>query len=119
MQSHIITYHTHIGIALSESADNSAQDYVAAAKAADNLLRVDGIYASFAIVKIGDVVQISARSSGSVNVQLIVERLGGGGHFDAAATQLRGVSATEALEMLKEAIDDYLASRAEQSGQGG
>ncbi len=118
MQSHIITYHTHIGIALSESADNSAQDYVAAAKAADNLLRVDGIYASFAIVKIGDVVQISARSSGSVNVQLIVERLGGGGHFDAAATQLRGVSATEALEMLKEAIDDYLTSRSEQSGQG-
>jgi c-di-AMP phosphodiesterase-like protein len=80
---------------------------VAAAKAADKLLTVDGVMASFAVCKIENSVFISARSTGTVNVQVILEKLGGGGHFDAAATQLKDISINEALSMLKEAIDEY------------
>ena len=53
---------------------------------------------------------ISARSTGEVNVQLILEKLRGGGHFDIAGAQLRGVSAEEAVVKLKSAIDEYIDS---------
>ncbi len=84
------------------------KDKVPAAKAADKLLTVEGVTASFAIVPIGNEVHISARSSGKVNVQLLLEKLKGGGHFDSAGTRLEGVSAKEAADMLKSAIDSYL-----------
>lgn len=84
------------------------KDKVPAAKAADKLLTVEGVKASFAIVPIGNEVHISARSSGSINVQLLLEKLKGGGHFDSAGTRLEGVSAKEAADMLKGAIDSYL-----------
>lgn len=93
---------------LKESGVSDAADRIAAAKAADKLLTVDGVVASFAICKIENTVHISARSNGSVNVQVIVEKLGGGGHFDMAATQLKDMSVNQALSMLKEAIDDYV-----------
>ena len=63
--------------------------------------------ASFAICKIENTVYISARSTGKINVQVIAEKLGGGGHFDQAATQLKDVTVNEALALLKEAIDEY------------
>ncbi len=91
-------------------------DRVSAAKAADKLLTVRGVTASFALVKIGGVVHISARSTGDVNVQLVLERLGGGGHFDVAGAQLGGTEIDAALEKLRGAIDDYFAeSRGEES----
>ena len=62
---------------------------------------------AFAIVRLTDVIHISARSAGDVNVQLILEKLEGGGHFDTAGTQLRGCTAEEAETRLKAAIDDY------------
>ena len=80
-------------------------DRVIASKAADNLLMVDGIKASFAIVKEGETVHISARSGGEINVQLIMEELGGGGHFDGAAAQITGKTADEVISALKSAID--------------
>ena len=92
---------------LKESGSSDSADRVAAAKAADKLLSVDGVMASFAICKIDNTVHISARSSGKVNVQVIAEKLGGGGHFDMAATQLKDKSVNEALNMLKNAIDEY------------
>ena len=52
---------------------------------------------------------ISARSLGVVNVQIIMEKLGGGGHQTMAATQLSGKSADEAKQMLTAAIDEYIA----------
>ena len=76
-----------------------------AAKAADNLLMVDGVQASFALLRLGEVVHISARSAGSINVQLIMEEMGGGGHFDGAAAQIREQSMDDVLASLKNAID--------------
>lgn len=92
---------------LKESSTSDSSDRIAAAKAADKLLTVDGVLASFALCKIENTVHISARSSGKINVQMILEQLGGGGHFDSAATQLKDISVNEALSMLKKAIDDY------------
>ena len=77
-------------------------------KAADKLLGISGIQASFALVKIGNSVHISARSTGKINVQLILEKLQGGGHFDVAGAQVADRSLIEALTMLKESIDHYL-----------
>jgi len=81
---------------------------VAAAKAADRLLTVRGIDASFALVSIGDSVSISARSGDAINVQIIMEKLGGGGHFDMAGAQIKDTTLAYACELLKGAIDDYL-----------
>ena len=89
------------------SERNSSEDRIIAAKVANNLLNVIGVEASFAVIKIGDDVVISARSKGRVNVQLILERLFGGGHFDMAGAQLRGTTMADAVEQLKTAIDDY------------
>jgi c-di-AMP phosphodiesterase-like protein len=61
--------------------------------------------ASFVIYKTGDVVNISARSLGVMNVQIIMEKLGGGGHQTMAAAQLKNVSEQTAKEMLVNAIN--------------
>jgi c-di-AMP phosphodiesterase-like protein len=87
---------------------------VAAAKAADRLLTIRGIDASFALVKLDGAVAISARSGDRVNVQLIMEKLGGGGHFDMAGAQISGDSLGHACELLKVAIDDYLKSESDE-----
>ena len=92
---------------LKEGSTSEPADRVAAAKAADKLLTVDGVLASFAVCKIENTVYISARSTGKINVQIIVEKLGGGGHFDMAATQLKDITVNEALAQLKTAIDEY------------
>ena len=89
--------------------DSDSSDYIIAAKAANNLLKVDGIRASFAIIRVGDSVRISARSNGTLNVQLIMAELGGGGHYDSAAMQRPGASIDEILAELKAAIDKYTA----------
>ena len=85
-----------------------AGDRVAASKAADKLLTVKNVRASFALVSVNDSIHISARSNGTINVQLILEKLHGGGHFDMAGAQLTGASMKDALILLKDAIDDYL-----------
>ncbi len=85
----------------------TSEDRVVASKVADNLLNIKGVKASFALIKIDENVSISGRSKGEINVQLILERLKGGGHFDIAGAQIRNESLTKACEMLKDAIDDY------------
>ncbi len=107
--SNVVIYRSAMAIAVNESPDTTASDRIAAAKAADKLLTVDGVKASFALCKIGDVIHISARSAGVINVQLILEKLDGGGHFDAAATQVTDSDMTDALTRLKAAIDEYLS----------
>ncbi|MGN1419080.1 MAG: DHH family phosphoesterase [Acutalibacteraceae bacterium] len=77
-------------------------------QAADEMLNIDGVKASFVLYKNGDETDISARSFGEINVQLIMEALGGGGHQAMSACQLKDTSVQKALEMLKHAIDKYL-----------
>lgn len=78
-------------------------------QAADELLGISGVDASFVVYRTGDTVNISARSLGGLNVQIIMERLGGGGHQTMAAVQLKDVSIDEAVSRLKNAIDDALS----------
>lgn len=104
--SNVTMYMNKIAITQSNGNDPSF-DRVAAAKAADKLLTVRGVEASFALVEIEGVIHISARSNGNVNVQLILEKMGGGGHFDAAAAALKGEDMRSTLYRLKDAIDEY------------
>lgn len=80
---------------------------IIAAQAADELLNVSGVEASFVLYTEEDSVNISGRSSGDINVQVILELLGGGGNSAAAGAQLRGKSMEEVKRELKEAIDRY------------
>ncbi len=74
------------------------------AQTADELLMIRDIKASFAIGRIGNMVHMSARSLGSVNVQMIMEKLGGGGHMTAAATQVETKSTEEVVNALEDII---------------
>lgn len=76
-----------------------------APQAADELLGITDVDASFVIYRTGGIINISARSLGHINVQIIMERLGGGGHQTMAAAQLEGVSEETAEKMLIEAIN--------------
>ena len=88
-------------LALCVGEDDTIYDPVTAAQAADSLLSVSGVSASFVVTKRPDNrVSISARSTGETNVQVIMEQMGGGGHLSNAATQLTGVSVSEAAEQL-------------------
>ncbi len=86
-------------------SDDPSQTKLVSSKSANRLLGITGVDATFVLALIGTNVNISARSSGSINVQLILEQLGGGGHFDAAGALLKDVTLDEAQEMLKDAID--------------
>ncbi|WP_040214744.1 DHH family phosphoesterase [Clostridium polynesiense] len=83
-------------------------EIVLAAQAADELLNITGIQASFVFVKIGEDINISGRSFGDVNVQVILEAIGGGGHMTIAGAKLTGVTMEEAVKMLKDVIAKYL-----------
>ena len=87
------------------------QDRIVSAQAADELLEVAGVDASMVMYPMGDGnVFVSARSIGDVNVQLIMEKLGGGGNRAAAAAQLNGMDIKEAADRLYTAIDEYIDS---------
>ena len=96
-------YHENIAVvALEEECDR-----VTAAKAADELLTLKGVQASFVLYKKDDGVYISARSLGDVNVQVIVEALGGGGNSTTAGGQVADTTVGEVREKLLEKIDQY------------
>ena len=86
-------------------------DRVAAAKTADKLLTIRKISAAFALVKIGTSVHISARSDGSINVQRILEKIGGGGHFDSAGAALADSELDKAKAVLIAAINEYFETQ--------
>lgn len=115
-RSNVVVYRGVTAIALADG-EGDAGDRLAAAKAADKLLTVEGVQASFALVRIGDTVHISARSFDTVNVQIILEKLSGGGHFDSAAAQMRGTTLQSALLQLKSAIDSYFDGDAPAGGK--
>jgi c-di-AMP phosphodiesterase-like protein len=79
---------------------------IIASQAADSLLTIKDVKASFVIYCMNNVVNISARSRGDINVQLLMEKLGGGGHQTMAAVQLEGITLTEAEEMLLKVIEN-------------
>ncbi len=79
------------------------------AKAADELLTISDITASFVIGNLGDKICISGRSIGDVNVQVILEKLGGGGHITLAGAQLTGLTLEEAHDELIIRINEYLS----------
>ena len=88
--------------------DNKIVDPVITAQAADTALDLENVEASFAITRRAkDMIGISARSMGDINVQVIMEKLGGGGHLSNAATQIKNVTVQEAFEKLLDAVDTY------------
>ncbi len=97
------------GIAIAISNNTDIYDHVLIAQAADTLLTLEGVIASFVVSKRSeDVIGISARSLGDVNVQVIMESLHGGGHLTNAATQLPDITIEEAKQQLQHAIDEYI-----------
>ncbi|MGM0853677.1 MAG: DHH family phosphoesterase [Bacillota bacterium] len=102
------------GVAIAKAENDVIYDPVLIAQAADTLLTMDEVIASFVISKRDpETIGISARSLGDVNVQIIMENLNGGGHLTNAATQIKQVSVLEAEEQLKEALNDYFEGRKE------
>lgn len=102
-------YRSNIAISCCEGETDDSYRIIAS-KAADKMLTLKDIEAAFALVKIGDQIHISGRSSGKINVQLILERLHGGGHFDVAGAQVVNESVMNVLETLKSSIDEYFES---------
>ncbi len=102
-------YRGNIAITRSAGTGNADNDRTAASKAADKLLSVRQVEAAFAMVSVDGKTRISGRSraSGKINVQLILEKLKGGGHYDAAAAQVEG-DMDKAYELLTAAINGYL-----------
>lgn len=88
-------------------ADNNIPDIrIASAQAADELLGIENVKASFVMYKTGKTINISARSLGDLNVQVVMEALGGGGHQTMAACQLENISMAEARERLLSIISE-------------
>ena len=95
-------------IAISIFEDENEDSNLIIAKAADELLTISDITASFVMAKVQDKVYISGRSIGDINVQLILEKLGGGGHITLAGAQLEGFSLEDARNELVIRINEYL-----------
>lgn len=94
-------------IAIAVCRANSAAESLAVPQAADELLTIRGIMASFVLARHGEDVVVSGRSLGDINVQLVLEKLGGGGHLTVAGTKLSNVSLKEAEAMVIDAIKQY------------
>ena len=82
---------------------------IAASQAADEMLGITGVCASFVMYQQGETINISARSMGKYNVQVIMEALGGGGHLTMAAAQIK-TDLDSAKKMLTDAVDEYIRS---------
>lgn len=92
-----------IGVCPSEGLKSPT---VVGAQAANELLNVDGVKASFVLTNYNNVIYISARAIDEVNVQVIMEKLGGGGHMNVAGAQVSGYTTQETLHMVKGIIDE-------------
>lgn len=96
------------GIYMSECPMSYGNSPVTAAQAADELLDVAGIKASFVLCEEDGVVYVSARSLGEINVQVVLEKIGGGGHQTISGAQFRDKTVAEVKEMVKDAVKQYL-----------
>lgn len=100
-------YENSIAIAIYDKEDKDAN--LICAKAADELLTISDITASFVLGNVGDKICISGRSIGDVNVQLILEKLGGGGHMTLAGAQVEGMTLEEVKQELINRINEYFS----------
>ena len=96
------------GCAVSYQDEFVPELLLAVPQTADELLHIKGVLASFVMYRRDGVVSISARSYGDMNVQLVMEKLGGGGHLTMAGAQVKAESCLEVKEMLTNAIDEYI-----------
>ena len=94
-----------IGICPSEGVDSPT---IIGAQAANDLLEIKGIEASFVLTEYNDKIYISARSIDRINVQLIMEKLGGGGHMNRAGTQLENIIIEDAVELVKATVKQMM-----------
>lgn len=98
-----------IGISMYEKVDKDAG--LICAKAADELLTISDITASFVLGNLGDKISISGRSIGDINVQIILEKLGGGGHITLAGAQVEGMTIEEVRQELIIRINEYFSEQ--------
>lgn len=97
------------GVCYCYSDDSKLIERATLSKVANALMQVKGIQACFVIGKTDDkTIRISARSDGTINVQLLCERMGGGGHFTMAAASFKGATVERVINTLKVTLDDYL-----------
>lgn len=89
-------------------SDGLRSPTVVGAQAANELLNIDGVKASFVMTRYNGQIFISARSIDEVNVQLVMEKMGGGGHINMAGCQMEGITPDEAIEKVKRVIDQML-----------
>ena len=90
------------------TAEGLQSPTIVAAQAANELLNIRGIKASFVLTEYQGLVYVSARSIDEVNVQVIMERLGGGGHMNVAGCQMEGISMEDATRAIKDTLDKML-----------
>ena len=100
--------HVYRGCAISIAPSGDGDIRLASAQAADEMLNLKGVDASFVLFEDNSQINISARSYGNVNVQIIMEKLGGGGHQTMAATQLKNTTKELAYQQLLSEIDNTL-----------
>ena len=93
------------------TADDLPSPTIIGAQAANELLNIKGVKASFVLTDFQGKIYVSARSIDEVNVQIIMERMGGGGHMNVAACQIEEAGLAEAIGMLKRTIDNMLENR--------
>ncbi|WP_166626396.1 DHH family phosphoesterase [Jeotgalicoccus sp. S0W5] len=102
------------GIAIVKADDTMTYHPVTVAQAADQLLQIEGVQASFVMaIREDETIGVSARSLGQVNVQIIMEEMNGGGHLTNAATRIEGKTMDEAYNELKEVIDTFINNRSD------
>ncbi len=106
--SHAMVYQKYYAMSVNRPNDNITSPTVIGAQAANELLNIKGIKASFVFTDYQDQIHISARSIDEVNVQIIMERMGGGGHMNVAACQLDNTTVEDAMDRLKEVIDQMI-----------
>lgn len=94
-------------IAISVCPSNIINPTMVGAQAADELLNIAGIKASFVLTDVEGTIYISSRSVDDINVQLIMEKLGGGGHLSVAGAQLENHTIEQAMHKLKSTLDEY------------
>ena len=89
-------------------SENVESPTIVGAQAANELLNIIGIKASFVLTEYNDKIYISSRSIDEINVQIIMEKLGGGGHLNVAGAQLTGVTIVQAKRMIQDTLDEML-----------
>ena len=99
-------WNSDIAVSICENSFDNMR--VISSQAADEMLNISGIKAAFVVYQVESSVFFSARSMPDINVQLIMEKLGGGGHASVAGCQIKNITLQEAREKLKEAIKEYI-----------